>query len=101
MPESFDNSELDDFIKELDDLNEEMNDLNLMMDEAFEWLDILPCIEADLNEFIKNMESLSLTFKAIAESKENVDFLIGTLWVGVLSAQEGFMHRFFDRLLQK
>lgn len=101
MSEPFNDLELDEFLKELDNLSEEIDNCNLMMNEGFEWIDTLSGIKTDLAEFIQNMESLSITFKAISESKENVDFLIGTLWGGVISAQEGFLHQFFYRLLQK
>ena len=78
----------------------ELEGIDLELENSFEWYDIL----VDLNEisikFVSNMKSLSSAYNSILNDVDN-SFLIGTLWSGVVSAYEGFVHDLFDLLLSK
>lgn len=92
--------ELKQFIDELDNDAKEIDDLCFELETHFEWLDIVVEWQGVSEKFISNMESLSSIYEAISARIDN-SFLIGTLWSGVLSAYEGFVHDFFDLLLSK
>lgn len=92
--------DLDRLIEELEKDNAEIDKLTSELDRHFDWLDVLSELEGISNKFVSNMSSLSSIYKSISSSVDN-NFLIGTLWCGVISAYEGFVHDLFDLLLSK
>lgn len=92
--------ELDRFIEDLENDAKEIDDLCLKLEIHLEWFDIVIELQGVSEKFISNMNSLSSIYKAISANTDN-SFLIGTLWSGVLSAYEGFVHDLFDLLLSK
>jgi len=90
--------ELNQLIDELENDAKEIDDLYFELETHFKWFDIVVELKGVSKKFISNMDSLSSIYEAISAKTDN-SFLIGTLWSGVLSAYEGFVHDFFDLLL--
>lgn len=93
-----DDLELNRLIDELEKDSEEIDKINSELENHFEWLDILTGLNEISKKFVSNMDSLSSIHKSISDTIDN-SFLIGTLWSGVISSYEGFVHDFFDLLL--
>lgn len=83
--------EIDKYFKDIDDITSEV-------ENCFEWIDIMTDLNMISGKFKSNMDSLSSIHESISDAIDN-SFLIGTLWSGVISSYEGFVHGFFDLLL--
>ncbi|GHT95655.1 hypothetical protein FACS1894116_11510 [Betaproteobacteria bacterium] len=93
-----DDFELNQFMDELEKESKEIDEISSELENHFEWHDILIGLNEISRKFVSNMDSLSSIYESISDTIDN-SFLIGTLWSGVLSAYEGFVHDFFDLLL--
>lgn len=93
-----DDFELNQFMDELEKDSNEIDQICSGLESLFEWHSILIDLHEISRKFVSNMDSLSSIHESISDTIDN-SFLIGTLWSGVVSAYEGFVHDFFDLLL--
>lgn len=101
MSDIEEDSELDDILNILEQDYKEIESSLKLLDEANDWLFLLEDIANDAAEqFIANMDSLSIVFDIIKNNEKNNSFLVGTIWSGVLAAYEGFVHDLLDQLLK-
>ncbi len=85
----------------IDDLGEDFNEIdkiNSELENYSEWFEVLTGLNEISRKFVSNMDSLSSIYESISDTIDH-SFLIGTLWSGVISSYEGFVHDFFDLLL--
>lgn len=93
-----DDFELNQFIDELEKDSKEIDKINAELENHFEWLEIITGLNEISRKFVSNMDSLSSIHESISDTIDH-SFLIGTLWSGVISSYEGFVHNLFDLLL--
>ncbi|MGC4075938.1 MAG: hypothetical protein QM702_02655 [Rubrivivax sp.] len=93
-----DDFELNRIMDELEEGSKEINEINSELENYFEWLEVLTGLNKISKKFVSNMDSLSSIHGSISDTIDN-SFLIGTLWSGVISSYEGFVHDLFDLLL--
>lgn len=96
----YDDSDFNKLLEELEEDSKKIDALSHAIDHQFEWLDIVMDVQIVLEKFISNMNSLSFTHDFISKDSTDNSFLIGTLWSGVISSYEGFVHDIFDILLR-
>ena len=95
------NDDLDLSFYELDAESAEIDKLISHVENACSWLPLLDELSEITDNFIRNMESLEITFDLIRDNDVNSFFLKGTIWVGIISAYEGFLHDMLHTILQK
>jgi hypothetical protein len=83
-----------DFIDDTGNLEKEINDDLLRMDEVNELLNISVELTSSIDKFNNNMECLAKAFHLLTDDKNNL-FLKGTIFSGIISAFEGFVHELF------
>lgn len=93
--------ELELAIKEFEKKAEEFDEIRNNIDKLTLWAPLLEDLYQILEVFIKNMESLELSFNFIEDDNDTAYFLSGVVWCGIISAYEGFIHDLLHAILQK
>ncbi|HCE1882654.1 hypothetical protein HJ057_23770 [Vibrio parahaemolyticus] len=92
----------DDDWEELEKEYAELQHQNAILDEGFEWWEILEYVVLYSEEFELGLEQLKQgALVTLVKKEQDFSYLLGSLITGVVSLYEGFVHNIFDSCLDK